>query len=84
MKIIENDPSANEEKAKARARDARTVGSLVRAIERLMKAEEELEKKGSRAKSRRDAELKDKLLRKLDQIVAGREQSGVPDGPKRG
>ena len=84
MKIIKDHPSKDEAKAKLRAKDARIVSSLARTIERLIKSEKELEKKGAKAKAKRHAELQDSIVRKLDRFLAARGQNGVSDESKPG
>jgi hypothetical protein len=73
-------PTAEE--ARARARDARTLNELVRTLERLDALEKNRKSGGRKTKVKDDAELKEALVRRLDQLVAGaraRETAGKPD-----
>jgi hypothetical protein len=76
-------PSKNANTANRRAKDARTTAELVRTLERLDAVEKRREGKGRKAKPRNDKDIKEEFVRRLDQLLAARDEGSVPPKPER-
>jgi len=70
--------------ATERARDSSTLSSLVRTLERLDALDRSREKKGKKGKTPSDAELKERFVSRLDQLLAAGRQGNVSEGAERG
>jgi uncharacterized protein YlxW (UPF0749 family) len=83
IKAITEQPSTEAKAAAVRARDSRTLEQLVQSMERITVLEKRREKMGKKAKSRKDAELKEQVVRRLDQLLAAQGPRGVSEEPER-
>jgi hypothetical protein len=70
--------------AARRARDSSTLSSLTKTLDQLNALDKSREKKGKKSKAKDDAELKERFVRRLDQLLAGGGAGGVPAKPERG
>jgi hypothetical protein len=77
-------PSKKTADANARARDARTMADLVRTLEKLDALEKRREGKTRKSKAASDADVKSRIVRRLDQLLARRTEDGVSGTPERG
>ena len=77
-------PSKDSKVSTAKARDARTMADLVRTLERLDALEKRREGKNKKAKAPSDADIKQRLQRRLDQLLASSAKGIVPDRAQRG
>lgn len=84
LKEIRMKPSKDTKAAVVRARDARTMADLVRTLERLDALEKRREGKNKKTKAVSDADVKQQLVRRLDQLLAAGATGGVPGKPQRG
>jgi len=84
IKRIQMKPSQDIKEANSRARDSRTLTELVRTLEKLDAVVKRHEGKGKKPKSRDDKEIKEQFVRRLDQLLAARDEGGVPAKPQRG
>jgi hypothetical protein len=76
-------PSKDTKAAAIRARDTRTMRELLNTMEKLDAVEKRRESKGRKSKPRDDKALKEEFVRRLDQLLAARSESGVPGKPER-
>jgi hypothetical protein len=76
-------PSNDTKTANVRAKDARTMTELVRTLEKLDAVEKRREGKGRKEKARNDKDIKEQFVRRLDQLLAARDEASVPPKPER-
>jgi hypothetical protein len=81
---IEMNPSSKATVAATRARDARTMGELVRMLEKLDALERSRAGGRRKTKVRDDSELKEALVRRLHQLSDAAGEDAVSGKPQRG
>ena len=81
IREIEMQPSNDREIAAARARDARTLNELVRTLERLNALEKTRAGEKRKTKAAEDAELKEKFVRRLDQLLTAGPKADIAGKP---
>lgn len=81
---IQMQPSNGRETATARARDARTLNELFRTLERLKALQHAATGDKRKTKVRDEAERKDALVRRLNQLLEPRAAGAVSGRTQRG
>jgi len=81
---IEMEPTMSETTEKRRARDARIMAELARTLDEVDAVKARREKKGKKTETRDERAIKENFVRKLDQLLAARDEGSAAPGPRPG